>query len=155
MANRSRILILCVAFSSLFAFGCGSDGGEADDDNGGPPPEAMVGSWTYASVTVNGSAASLSVELDWEPETVAAELDVQSNGAYVYQEVDANGAQLWFELGFVVVDGNEIDVTIDRDTAGPVGETARATFTLTNDTLTLQVDDEGNDDVFTLVKQES
>ena len=149
---RSRTLMLCVALSGLLVFGCGSD----DDDSGagGPPPAAMVGSWTYASVTVNGTAASLSVVLEWEPETVAAQLEVPSDGDYLYQEVDANGAQLWFEIGFFVVDGNEMDVNIERDTEGPIDETAFVTFTLTNDTLTLQGDDDGNDVVFTLVKQQ-
>ena len=53
---------------SIFAIGC-SDSGDDDDGPAGPgggaPPAAMVGTWTYQSVTINGSAASLSAVLDW------------------------------------------------------------------------------------------
>gem|GEM_PF-7035989 len=64
------------------------------------------------------------------------ELVIQANSAYVYEEVNATGGQLWFESGFVFIDGVEIDINAQLRSDGPVMETRRVGWTLAGDSLT-------------------
>lgn len=148
--NLSLILLL----AGLLVLGCGSDD---DDDNVDPtgnedghPPAAMLGTWVFQSVTVDGVAASLADVLEWLPATVRAEINIQTNGTYVFQEVNASGGQLWWESGFVYVSGNEIDINTLQDGDGLVNETSYLTYTLVNGILTLIEVDEGITVVFIL-----
>ena len=77
---------------------------------------------------------------------------MQSNSAYVYEEVASNGGQLWFESGFVFIDGNEMDVNAQLDSDGQLNETRRFSFTLSGDTITLSQVVQGDTYVFTLTK---
>lgn len=153
---QNKYLPLVFLICGLLVLGCGDDD---DDDNGDPtgnndghPPAAMVGVWVFQSVTVNGVAGSLAAVLEWNPDTVGAEIQILTNSTYIYQEVDTNGGQLWFESGFVYVDGNEIDINVLQDQDGPVNETAFLTFTLVGGVLTLTEVDEGTPIVFTLTQ---
>lgn len=126
------------------------NGPDGEPSGDGKPPAAMVGTWTFQSVTVDSAAADLATVMDWVPGTIAARINVQANGAYVYEEVDAGGGQLWFESGFLFVDAGEIDINVQLDSSGPVNEMTVATFTLTGGTLTLQQVEQGSTIVFTL-----
>lgn len=144
----------------LLAFACSDDsnGGNNNNTNSnnngdGNPPAALVGTWDYQSVTVDGVAADVGTVLDWVPGAVAADLTVQANGAYSYQEVNATGGQLWFEIGFVFIDGNEVDINVQSDSDGPVNEMVVATFMIDGDTLTLTAVEDGVTVVFTLVRR--
>ncbi len=97
----------------------------------------MVDTWLFQSATQNGAAADLATVLEWHAGVVRAEFTIRADGAYVYQEVNQQGGQLWFESGFVFVDGNEIDINVQLDGDGPVNETLPLTFTLVGDALTI------------------
>ena len=156
--NETKNLALIFLLAGLLILGCGSD--DDDGDNGDPtgnedghPPTAMLGTWVFQSVAVDGVVASLADVLEWLPETVGAEINIQTIGTYVYQEVNASGGQLWWESGFVYVSGNEIDINVLQDGDGPVNETSYLTFTLESGTLTLTETDEGATIVFTLTME--
>jgi hypothetical protein len=63
------------------------------------------------------------------------------------------GGQLWFEVGFVFVEGGEIDINVIEDPDGPVNETSFLTYTLVGDTLTLTEVDMGTTVVFSLARK--
>jgi len=147
---RMRILTTYIVLFGLIAVGCNDDDSDPLDPQGGPPPAEMIGTWTFQSVTVDGAAASLPDVLEWQPSAVAARLMVQANGAYVYEEVDANGGQLWFESGFVFVDGSEIDINVLLDGDGAVNETSTLTYMIIGNVLTLEEVHLGAINVFTL-----
>ncbi|MCP4572680.1 MAG: hypothetical protein GY838_10050 [bacterium] len=148
---RTRTLTCYLLLSLLIAAGCG---GDDDDDTGGPqggkPPAEMVGSWVFQSVTLDGAAANLATVLEWQPATVQSRFHVQDNSAYVYEEVNAAGGQLWFESGWIYVDGDELDLNVLQDSNGSVDETSRLGFTLAGGVMTIQENDEGVVVVFTL-----
>lgn len=148
---RTRTLATCLLLAGLLVLGCSDDD---EDDPGGPgegkPPTTMVDTWVFQSVTLNGAAANLADVLEWQPATVSAEIYIEANGTYVFQEVNAAGGQLWFESGFVFVEGGEIDINVLQDQDGPVNETSFLTYTLAGDTLTLTEVDAGTTVVFTL-----
>ena len=150
---RNKIFTVCVLLSAVLIIGCSSDD---DDDPTGPgegkPPAAMVDTWHFQDVTQNGAAAVLATVLEWQPLTVRAEFAIQANGAYVYQEVNQQGGQLWFESGFVFVDGTEMDINILLDGDGQVDETNPVTFSLAGDVLTITETTPGTTLVFTLVR---
>ncbi len=151
----SILLAMALAIST----GCGGDDDDDDnnpmdpDDTSGHPPAEMVGSWGFQSVLVNGNPTPLSDALEWHDGVVAARFHIQTNSAYVYEEVDTRGGQIWYEHGFVYVDGNEIDVNILGDGDGPVEETSFLTFTLQGDVFTLQESEDGTTTVFTLSRR--
>jgi len=152
MLNARTIAMLLVLLA-LIATGCGDDDDEGPEGVGsGKPPAAMVGTWTFQSVTVNGAAAALDTTMEWKPGAVSARFHVQSNSAYVYDEVDTRGGQLWWESGFVFIDGNEMDINVQQNGDGPVNEMVRVGFTLTTDQMTTTEVDGGNTIVFTLTK---
>ena len=149
---RSKALVCCLLVAGLILVGCSDD---EDDDptdpaGGGEPPAEMVGSWVIQSVTVNGAPGVLADVLEWQPATVAAKFHIQTNSAYVYEEVNASGGQLWYENGWVYVDGNEIDLNVLADSDGPVNETSFLTFTLGGGEMTFQEVDMGTTLVFTM-----
>ena len=111
-----------------------------DEEELGHPPAAMVASWTFQSVTENGSAAQLSDALEWLTGTVEARLHIQANGPYVYEEVDTNGGQLFAESGWVFVDeeGPTIEFHALQDSEGPVNEETTVFYTLSGNSMTLE-----------------
>lgn len=139
------VLLLC----SIALMGCPeSDSVSNPDGNGnedeGKPPAEMLGVWKFQSASVNGNPVALSDLMDWVPMAVRAEIQILENGAYVYQEVNSQGGQLWFESGFVYVEGGEIDVNVQQDGDGARMETVFFTYTLSNGIFTLTENDEGD-----------
>jgi len=144
---------MLLLLATMLAFGCGDD--DEDDATGpgsGKPPAGMIGSWTFDSVTVDGTLDTLASVLEWKPAAVGARMDIQANSAYVYDEVDAGGGQIWFESGFVFVDGSEIDINTLLDGDGAVNETSFLTFTLGTDVMTLREVYMGKTNVFFMSK---
>ena len=150
-----RILAPVVALSMLLFVGCSGD----DDNNTNGPakssgifPSEVLGSWTYVSVTVNGSAASLSDALEWVSTAVSARLSLIDDGDYAYSELDASDNVVVFEVGTVTVTGNNIVVIAEQDNDGPLDDTYVGTYSLSNggETLTLTVTIDGDLVVFTL-----
>lgn len=150
--SRATLLTAITLFSLLLIAGCSEDEDDPGGASGGKPPAAMVGTWIFQSVTVDGGAASLATVMEWQPNSVEARLHIQANGAYVVEEVNAMGGQLWFESGFVFVDGGEMDINVQQDSDGPVDETSMVTFTLNAGTMTITENDGGTIVVFTLAK---
>lgn len=151
--HRFRWIVSGLALLGLLALGCGDEnsGGTSGTGDGHPPAE-MVATWLFQSVTVDGGAADLADVMDWVPGAVSAEIDIQANGAYVFSQLDGGGGQLFFESGFVYVDGDEIDINVQQDSDGSVNETDYATYTLAGDSMTLTQTDGGATVVFTLMK---
>lgn len=152
---RNAVLICGLSLCALSMSGCKED--SSDDDamdpgDGGKPPAEMVADWAYVSVTVDGTPASLATVLEWVPDAVQSRVQILANSAYVYQEVNSTGGQLWFESGFVFIDGDELDVNAQLNGDGPVMETTRMGFMLNGDMMTLQQDDGGSMVVFELTK---
>lgn len=144
-----HLLLLCT-LSALLA--CGSDSGtdnDSDPDEGKPTAE-MVGRWTYQSVTADGSAADLATVLEWDVAAVSANVQILANGAYVYEETNPVGAQLWFESGFVFVEGARIEVNAQLDGDGPAASTTGFTFMLADGVMTLLGEATGPQHEFTL-----
>ena len=135
-----RQLTPLVFLLAIVIFACSGedDGDEGSGPGGGKPPAAMVGTWIFQSVTVDGAPANLADELEWHPGVVEARLHIQANSAYVYEEVNASGGQIWAESGFVFIDGNAIDINAQSNTDGPVNDTSRLVFALNGNVLTLQ-----------------
>jgi hypothetical protein len=61
--NRAETLVGCVLLCGLLLVGC--SGGEDDEPGSGNPPAALVGTWVFQSVTVNGAPQALGEVLDW------------------------------------------------------------------------------------------
>lgn len=145
-------------FASLLVVFAACSSSDDDDDDGGTgpgnghPPAAMIDTWIYASVTVDGAAAVLATVLDWDPLAVEARLHVYDTSAFVYEEVTDRGGQLWAESGFVFIDGSELDVNVQADTNGTRDERRRFAWDLTADTLTLTSVGAGSVVVFRLTR---
>jgi hypothetical protein len=153
--NRIALATSCLIFCALLCLGCGSDDDDNDNPNqpgNGHPPAALVGSWIFQSVTVDGTPTALSVVLDWVAGAVEARFSIQADADYVYEELNASGGQVWFEMGSIFVDGNDVDINIQSDSDGPIQETSSGIFTLDQDELTLALDEEGSAVVFTLTR---
>lgn len=153
MFRDEAALTVCVFLSALVLVGCGSDG-EANSTGAelGKPPAAMVDTWQFQSATLNGAPSALATVLDWHAGVERAEFCVEADGTYVYQEVDQRGGRLWFESGFVFVEGNEIDINLQMDGDGPVNETLPFTFTLVGDVLTITETTPSNTTLLTLAR---
>jgi len=142
-----------LVLTSLLILGCSGDG---DGDGGtgpgsGHPPAEMVDSWEYASVTVNGSAASLSTVMEWVPGAVSARAHIlRADGTFAYEEVNAAGGQLYSNTGFVFIDGDEMDINFFADNGIDIEETIRVAWTLVGDVLTWTQTDNSDTLVFTL-----
>ncbi|MDH3727840.1 MAG: hypothetical protein OER77_09945 [Myxococcales bacterium] len=132
--NRAKILVGCVLLFGLLLVGCSGD--EDDEPGSGNPPAALLGTWVFESVTVNGAPQALGDVLDWQVGTVAASMNILSNGALSISEVDAGGQQTHFEKGFVYVDGNEMELNILALDLLTIEETISGTYTLSGSTLT-------------------
>lgn len=147
-----RAIGIALLTGGALLLGCASEDDESTGaDTSGHPPAAMVGSWIFQSATVNGSPVALDSVMEWQPQTVQAKLHVQTNSAYVFEEVNIGGGQLWFESGFVFIDGAEIDVNAQLDSDGPASETTRWSFTLNDTVFTLSRVDSGQTVFYTLV----
>ena len=149
-----RILPLLLVTVALAACGEGGPTDGEDDEELGHPPAAMVASWTYQSVTENGSPASLADVLDWDPAATAARVHVQANGAYVYEEVNSAGGQLSAESGWIFVDeeGPTIEFHIQLTDAGVVDQRFTVVYGLSGSTMTLTQSVTGSTIVFNLTK---
>jgi len=146
--NRAETLVGCVLLCGLLLVGC--SGGEEDEPGSGNPPAALVGTWVFESVTVNGAPQALGDVLDWQAGTVAASMTIRGNGGYSISEVDARGQQTHFENGFVYVDGNEMDLNILASDGVTIEETIPGTYTLSGDTLIFTTVEDGDAIAITL-----
>lgn len=122
------------------------------DEASGHPPALMVATWIFNSVTVDGATAPLDSVMEWLTQTVQAKLHIQANSAYVFEEVNGSGGQLWFESGFVFIDGVFIDVNAQLDSDGTANETTRWSFTVDDSVFTLARIDSGRVIQYTLRK---
>jgi len=149
-----KVLTFCL----LFVFTIISCSNNEDDNSTGPedghPPTEMIDTWIYQNVSVDGVPSTLDVVMEWVPNTVEARLHIINDiGSYSYEEVNSMGGQLYGESGFVYVEGNEIDINKLEDNQGnPINETIVMTFTLVEDTLTLQENDAGTILFYTLLR---
>jgi hypothetical protein len=142
-------LVFCLV--ALASSGCGEEGDDNPMDGGGnPPPADLVGDWTFQSVTVDGSPDVLADGLEWEPGAASARIQFTDMNAYVYQEVDGTGGQIFYESGFIVIEGDELELNALMDSNGDVTETTLLTFLVNGNTLTLTWVDGGTTAVFTL-----
>jgi FlaG/FlaF family flagellin (archaellin) len=144
--NRAKILVGCVLLCGLLLVGCSGD--EDDEPGSGTPPAALVGTWVFESVTVNGAPQALGDVLDWQAGTVAASMSIASNG-FAISEVDSAGQETHYEAGFVYVDGNEMELNILAP-GGIIEETISGTYTLSGDTLIFTTVEEGDTIAITL-----
>jgi hypothetical protein len=159
MRTRSAELgILFLLALAVMVGGCSESGGPTGDDEGeeelGKPPAPMVASWTYQSVTEDGSAAALADALDWDAAAVEARVHVMANGAYYYEEVNGSGGQLSAESGWVFVDeeGPTIEFHIQLTDAGVVDQRFTVTYAISGTTMTLTQSVSGSTLVYTLTK---
>ena len=143
----------------LLAFACSDDSNGSNSNNNtdnsgdGSPPATLVGTWDFQSVTVDNAPDDLATVLELVPGAVAADITIQANGAYVYQEVNTMGGQLYFEIGFVFINGSEVDINVQNTSDGPVEEMVVASFLVDGDTLTLTLTEDGMTIVFALVRR--
>lgn len=145
--------LLVGLLAGLLLLACGED--EGDDGGTGPgdghPPAELVDSWEYASVTVNGTGASLATVLDWVAGAASARFHVfRSDGTFSYEEVNGSGGQLFVETGFIFIDGDEMDVNILAMNGVDIIETQRYDWNLAGDVLTLSRTQGSDTYVFTL-----
>ena len=151
--RKTGLLLVLVA---AIVAGCGDSdptSHEHPDELGHPPP-AMVATWTFQSVTQNGTPASLADALDWDPAATSARLHVLLDGPYIYEEVNATGGQLSAESGWVFVDeeGPTIEFHVEFIDSGVVDERFTVTYTLVGSTLSLTREEAGSTFAYTLVK---
>lgn len=144
----------CLLLGCVLLVGCGESSTDAEDDEDGHPPAAMVGTWTFQSATENGSPVTLADALDWEAASTAARLHVEAIGSYVYEEVNAAGGQIWSEYGWLFVDpeGGTIEVNLQGNSDGATTEQIEIGYTLVGGVLTLEEVDGASTFVFTLQK---
>ena len=147
-----RTLGIPVLIAGALLVSCASEDDDSSTDSGasGKPPAEMVGDWIFQSATVDGTPVPLDSIMEWLPQTVQAKLHVQANSAYVFEEVNNIGGQLWFESGFVFIDGAEIDINAQLDSDGPANETTRWSFTVNDTMFTLSRVDSGQTVMYTL-----
>ena len=151
-----RIRIITIGSLLLLAVIAGCSSSDKDEPPMGsftmPPPPQMVGSWIFQSVTVNGAAASLASVQEWVPQTVQSKVHIQANNAYIYEEVNISGGQLWFESGFLVIEGDSVDIVAQMDSDGSSNESTRMAYTVNDTMMTLDYSEVGQSIQFTLKK---
>ncbi|MEM7436342.1 MAG: hypothetical protein AAF436_14375 [Myxococcota bacterium] len=151
-------LLAVIGLAALFgviATGCGDDANGGGADHGEAPlPKSLVGAWVFHSVHADGMPADLRGMLEWDPGTAVAELLILEDGSFVYREVDGNGVELAAESGVVSVrEADEIDLIVQRGSAGPADGMLSFLFAVADDTLTLR--ETGGSLVFTLLKAQA
>ncbi len=144
--------IFGAVLSLAIMMSCSKDKATEPDNNAGgsPPPAALVDTWTFQSVKVNGVAVDLDSALELHSGAVAAKITVYVNGAFVYEEVNGSGGQVYFESGFVIVEGNEIEIVVEQNSGGAVNESTTVTYVLNGSTLTVTSVEGGFTIVFVL-----
>jgi len=109
-------------------------------------PAALLGNWTFQSVTLDGQAQDLSDWFEWNAETVEAHLIVADNFTLRSEEVDGDSAVLYWDSGTFTVDGQTITVTITSENGNAV--TAYTAFDgswlVVSNLLTLTMIDDGH-----------
>ena len=146
---------LVVTIVAAICAGCSDSDPMSDQlDELGHPPSAMVASWTFQSVSENGSEAALAEALDWDPAATAARLHILLDGPYVYEEVNVTGGQLSAESGWVFVDeeGPTIEFHVQFTEDGVVDERFTVSYVLEGNMMNLTRVQDGSTFVFPLVK---
>ena len=115
-------------------------------------PSAIVATWHYQSVTVNGSSESLRAFQDWDANTVRATLVVTSVGSYRYSEWNASDQELWWESGTVAFDGTNATFSPKANSDGPPDPAWNCTWGVSGSNLTLEFRSQDDDIVITLTK---
>lgn len=151
--NQLKRILSAFALLALLIF-AGCSGGNEDENSGtgpsgGPPPPELVDTWSFVSVTVNGNAASLDSVMEWVSGAVGARFTIYANNAYSYEEINNVGAQLYSEIGYIINNGNQIEVII-TDLSGNEVESFVITYVISSNTLTISLIDGSNTIVFTL-----
>jgi len=147
--NGAKTLVGCVLLCGLLLVGCSGD--EDNEPGSGNLPAALVGTWAFESVTINGAPQALGDALEWQAGTVAASMSIRSDGGYSISEVDAGGQQTHLENGFISVDGNELDLNILASDGVTIEDTISGTYTLSGDTLIFTFVEEGDTIAITLM----
>jgi hypothetical protein len=150
MSSKLTLLNVLV-FSALvmsLAAGCGKDDGNGPDPDNKVIPPALVTTWTFQSVTINGYYGSLDEVLEWQYESVLAGFSIEADGKYTYLEIDSYGELSWYEMGTVSISGDNFTFVTTSDADGPVNDRMSGSWSLSGNTLTMTVSEEGDRYVF-------
>jgi len=96
--------VFSFALLMLFMSGCSDDDPVATQESASLPPE-LVATWSFSSVTQNGTAASLRDALGLEPNTAKVTMTLNNNSTFDYVEVTDEGEKTYQSSGTFTVDG--------------------------------------------------
>ena len=140
MSIARVFMILTLAFA-LLPVGC-----KKDDDSPSSPgttgiPEALVGTWTLQSATVNGQPTDLAIVFSWVDGSESATIKVEANGAYTYAEYNGAAEMLYTSGGTIAVSGTNFTLTENSENgqAVPAHELFAGTYAVAGNTLTLTI----------------
>ena len=115
-------------------------------NDGDDVPAALVGNWTFQSVTLDGVSQDLSDWFEWNAETVEAHLTINDNFTMRSEEVDAQSNVLYWDSGTFAVDGQNITVTINSENGNAVTAYTPfdGTWLVVSSLMTLTMIDDGH-----------
>ena len=106
--------------------GCiGGDDDPVDPGTGGAPA-ALVGTWTFQTVTLDGQPQDLADWFEWQAETVSAHVIINGDYTQRFVELDAQSNVVYYDSGVFTVDGQNLTVTVNSENGSAV--TAYTTF---------------------------
>jgi len=117
-----------------------------NDDDGDTAPAALVGNWTFQSVTLDGVSQDLSDWFEWNAETVEAHLTINANFTMGSEEVDAQSNVLYYDSGTFTVNGQNLIVTINSENGNAVTAYTpfSGTWLVVSSLMTLTMIDDGH-----------
>jgi hypothetical protein len=110
---QTRLLIsLAVLMATVAGFQCKkNDTSSPTGPSSTVIPSQIVGTWTFQSVTMDGSPVDLAAAFAWESSTVRAQMVINSSGNYTYRELGFNDTITYYETGTATVTGQELKLT--------------------------------------------
>ena len=141
MMTRAALSFL-VAVCLFATVGCGSDDSASPTGPGASaPPQEMVATWTFESITFNGTPVPLATAFDWHPSTVSATVRVNADRSITTEELDISGVVVVTTTGTMSVNGHTFTMTETMRNGTPLtpAEVTTATWAIVGNQMTATI----------------
>ncbi|RKX29739.1 MAG: hypothetical protein DRP47_00915 [Candidatus Zixiibacteriota bacterium] len=117
-------------------------------------PDELLGTWTFQTITVDGTTTDIADIFEWDSTTVSSHIIIYADYTTRYEELDSDNSVVFYDKELFVINENSLTITAVSENGSPIEHqyAFSGSWSISGNQLTLSTSEEGHTIVFTLSK---